>query len=282
VPPEIVAQIVTAMREDQSKADGKLTSERARLESRLTAIRNRMDAAYVDKLDGKISEDFWQRKNSEWQVDELQVKMAIDGLAGAEIGDRAMDAQRVLELANKAHLLYLTQSSTEKAKLLRMLCSNFSVNGASAMPAYRYPFDLIFKRAKLKEWSGREDLNVFGAVAHWLNLWKSMVFQAHPCRILRAVSPCFGEALSRCYLCVGSQHSHNEIHLVSYRGANAPARWEINHSTNENRPINWARSPFSSQQPTDRSRRRTITHSKLRNPLPAPLWSARSFVPVKS
>jgi site-specific DNA recombinase len=160
VPPEIVAQIVTALREDQKQSAGKLSAERTRLESRLTAIRNRMDAAYVDKLDGKISEDFWQRKNSEWQVDELQVKMAIDGLASAEIGDRAMDTQRLLELGNKAHLLYLAQSSAEKAKLLRMLCLNFSVDGASAMPAYRYPFDVIFKRAKLKEWSGREDLNL--------------------------------------------------------------------------------------------------------------------------
>lgn len=44
-----------------------------------------MDAAYVDKLDGKISEDFWQRKMSEWQIEEHQVGMAIDGLASAEI-----------------------------------------------------------------------------------------------------------------------------------------------------------------------------------------------------
>jgi hypothetical protein len=51
--------------------------------------------------------------------------MAIDGLASAEFGDRALDAQRVLELANKAHLLYLAQSAAEKAKLLRMLCLNF-------------------------------------------------------------------------------------------------------------------------------------------------------------
>lgn len=84
-----------------------------------------MDAAYVDKPDGKIPEDFWQRKMSEWQIEEQQVRMAIDGLAGAETDDRALDAQRVLELANKAYFLYLTQSSVEKAKLLRMLCWTF-------------------------------------------------------------------------------------------------------------------------------------------------------------
>ena len=87
------------------------------------------------------------------------MRIAIDGLAEAETGDRALDAQRVLELANKAYLLYLTQDSVEKANLLRMLCWSFSVDNTSVTPTYRYPFDDLFKRAKLKEWSGRRDSN---------------------------------------------------------------------------------------------------------------------------
>lgn len=37
-------------------------TERSRLEGCLTAIQNRMDAAYEDKLDGKIPEAFWERR----------------------------------------------------------------------------------------------------------------------------------------------------------------------------------------------------------------------------
>jgi hypothetical protein len=76
-----------ALREDQKQSADKLSAERTRLQSRLTAIRHRMDAAYVEKLDGKISEDFWHPKMSEWQIEEHQVRMAFDGLAGAETGD---------------------------------------------------------------------------------------------------------------------------------------------------------------------------------------------------
>ncbi len=159
VPPEIVAQIVTLLRDDQGQVASRLEKERTRLESRLTSIRNRMDAAYVDKLDGKIPEDFWERKMAEWRAEEQQVKLALDGLANSESTDRVLDAQRVFELANKAYLLYFSQDSTEKAKLLRMLCSNFSVDAVSATATYRYPFDIIFKRAKMEEWSGRRDSN---------------------------------------------------------------------------------------------------------------------------
>src|ERR1035441_7237264 len=84
VPPEVVSQIVTKLRDDQRQAAGKVSADRTRLDARLTGIRNRMDAAYTDKLDGKISEEFWERKMHDWQMEEQQVKMAIQGLRSEE------------------------------------------------------------------------------------------------------------------------------------------------------------------------------------------------------
>jgi site-specific DNA recombinase len=159
VPQEIVSQIVAAIRSDEAHAVANLTSEMSRLEGRLTAIRNRMDAAYTDKLDGKIPEDFWNRKMTDWRMEEQQVRMAIDGLNHAERADKALDAERIFELANKAYSLYVSQDSTEKAKLLRMLFSNCSIDAVSATPVYRKPFDTIFKRVEKEEWSGRRDSN---------------------------------------------------------------------------------------------------------------------------
>ncbi len=159
VPEEVVSRIVSTLREDERNAGATLNAERSRLECRLTAIRNRMDKAYTDKLDGTIAVDFWERKMSDWRLEEQQVKLAIQGLSNAEYGDRALDAQRIFELANKAYSLYVSQDSTEKAKLLRMLFSNCSVSDVSVTPTYRKPFDIIFKRAKLEEWSGRLDSN---------------------------------------------------------------------------------------------------------------------------
>ena len=160
VPQEVVSQIVATLRDDQKNAVSRVSAERAQLDSRLTGIRNRMDAAYTDKLDGKIAEDFWERKMTDWRAEEQQVKMAIQGLTHAATSDRALDAQRILELANSAYSLYVSQNPAEKAKLLKMLFSNCSVDAVSVSPTYRKPFDMIVKRALLKEWSGREDSNL--------------------------------------------------------------------------------------------------------------------------
>lgn len=106
VPPEIVAQIVTSLREVQRQAKGKISAERSRLESRLTAIRHRMDAAYTDKLDVKIAEDFWERKRASGGRKSSRRRW-LYGTRRCQTGDRTLDAQRVFELANKAHSLYI-------------------------------------------------------------------------------------------------------------------------------------------------------------------------------
>jgi hypothetical protein len=51
---------------------------------------------------------------SEWRAEEQQVKLALDGLASAETSDRALEAQKVFELANKAYSLYFSQDSAER------------------------------------------------------------------------------------------------------------------------------------------------------------------------
>src|SRR5579863_6622919 len=55
-----------------------------RWQRRLTAVRHRIDQAYLDKLDGKITEDLWNRKSSEWMSEEQQVLFALQGLEQAK------------------------------------------------------------------------------------------------------------------------------------------------------------------------------------------------------
>jgi hypothetical protein len=157
VPKDVVSQIVTTLRDDQATVISKVSEERSRLEARLTGILGRMDRAYSDKLDGVIPDDLWERKLSDWRMEQQQVRMAVQGLNYAEISDRAVDAQRILELANEAYSLYVSQdlTETEQVKLIRMLFSDCVVDAVSITPTYRKPFDMIFERARLE--NGRDD-----------------------------------------------------------------------------------------------------------------------------
>lgn len=69
-----------------------------------------MDQACLDKLDGKIATEFWERKNAEWLEQEQQVQFALAGLRQANEPAQLLTASLTLELANKAYSLCLRQN----------------------------------------------------------------------------------------------------------------------------------------------------------------------------
>ena len=85
--------------------------------------------------------------------------------------ERLLDAERALELANKAHSLYERQPCEDKGKLLKIVLSNCSTDGVTLWPVYRKPFDLIFNRVKTEEWCARRDSNSrpFGSKGKFAN-----------------------------------------------------------------------------------------------------------------
>ena len=159
IPEAVGAQIMQTMQGEQARIQAAEAQEGQRLQERLDNLRRRQDQAYTDKLDGRITEDFWQRKQQAWQREELELEAALDAAKRPRMAQKLLDVQRILELAQRAHSLYLTRKPAEQAELLRKVLLNCTIDGASITPTYRKPFDMIFNRAKRKEWSGWADLN---------------------------------------------------------------------------------------------------------------------------
>jgi len=179
IPEEVAQSISASLQRVHAEMRSNAAQERARRERELAALRARMDAAYNDKLDGKISEEFWQRKQADWQAEEFRVESLVSGLEPDKTCERLLDVQRILELAKDAYFLYLKREPAEQAELLRNVLLNCSIDAVSLYPTYRKPFDLIFNRAKNEQWSWREDLNLrpprpeIGSTVYW-SLLKSI------------------------------------------------------------------------------------------------------------
>jgi site-specific DNA recombinase len=159
IPDDVLAQLEESLLSDKTHEETLRKRQAERMHQRLTQLRRRLEQAYVDRLDGKITEEFWEAKSAEWQEEEQTLLASLRELERAETPERALDRVRILELANKAHSLYVTQTPQEKAKLLRMVLSNCAVDAVSVYPTYRKPFDMIFERVKSEEWWAWVDLN---------------------------------------------------------------------------------------------------------------------------
>jgi site-specific DNA recombinase len=158
IPDNILHQLQDSLLNDKTRAEAVRKEQVARWTNRLAQITRRMDLAYQDKLDGKISEEFWLRRSNEWQNEEREVRASLEALQTVQ-PNRPLDGARILELANKAYFLYLSQDHAERAKLLQMVLSNCAIDAVSLYPTYRKPFDIIFQRVKTEEWRARGDSN---------------------------------------------------------------------------------------------------------------------------
>jgi site-specific DNA recombinase len=174
--PEVLDWVTKALR--QSHKDEKRFHDQAiaRLQSEQTQLQNRIGAMYIDKLDGRISVAFFDRKAAEWRAEQERVAGAIQDHQQANRS--YLDAGiKLLELANRAHELFRKQEPAEKRELLKFVVSNSTWKDGKLAISFRQPFDLISEQATktrmndsgpdnnrtirpdFENWSGARDLN---------------------------------------------------------------------------------------------------------------------------
>ena len=115
------------------------------LQTQYNQLQNRIDQAYTDKLDGKIPEDLFLRKMNGWREEQSGFLNQIQVHQKAN-ESYFIQGSKLLELANKAHSLYLQQTSHQKARLLRIVQSNCTWDGLTPRPIYKKPFDMLAAR----------------------------------------------------------------------------------------------------------------------------------------
>jgi hypothetical protein len=65
IPDDVLAQLQEALLSDKDRQEEITAQQRSLLQQRLAQINRRIDQAYMDKLDGRISDEFWSRKSGE-------------------------------------------------------------------------------------------------------------------------------------------------------------------------------------------------------------------------
>jgi site-specific DNA recombinase len=110
----------------------------------MIACKPRIDAMYIDKLDGKVGGEFYERMAGQWREEQTCCLRDIDCHHEAE--QSYMDeGVRILELASKAQTLFERQSAREKRRLLNFVLSNCSWEDGEVVVTFRQPFDLLAK-----------------------------------------------------------------------------------------------------------------------------------------
>ena len=112
------------------------------LRKEATKLENRINMIYADKLDGKISEEFWLKKHNEFNAELIKTEELI--ICHAKANKNYMErGNELLELAENAYSKYLGMSADKKVIFLNYIGSNFSVKDGKLSYTYEKPFDIL-------------------------------------------------------------------------------------------------------------------------------------------
>jgi site-specific DNA recombinase len=139
---EVFDWIIRALREscaDEKREHGEAI---ARIQAEWDRLQKRVDTMYIDKLDGKIDDDFYRRMRAQWRDEQERCERDIERHRAAD--DSYMDQGiEILNLAQKAHRMFAAQPAKEKRKLLNFLLSNCTWQHGMLIVELKEPFDTL-------------------------------------------------------------------------------------------------------------------------------------------
>jgi DNA invertase Pin-like site-specific DNA recombinase len=139
---EVLQWVSEALRQSHDDEKSFHDQALARLQADYGKLQNRLDAMYIDKLDGRVDTAFYERKAAEWQAEQTRLLRLMEEHQAANHSYLA-DGVRLLDLARRAGELFRSQPAISKRRLLDFLLSKSVWAGGELRAEFRQPFDLI-------------------------------------------------------------------------------------------------------------------------------------------
>ncbi|HHT9107121.1 MAG TPA: recombinase family protein [Candidatus Wunengus sp. YC63] len=117
-------------------------------------IKKRLSKLYDSKFDGEINEEIFKAKEVEYKNQLTEIESQMDGLQ--VIGRDFYElGHKTFELSKMLYSQYVRANYEDKAKILKFIASNYTLNDVSLCPKYRKPFDIIAEGLSHINWLPR-------------------------------------------------------------------------------------------------------------------------------
>lgn len=114
----------------------------SRIRAQLTQLDNWSEKAYIDKLEGRITEAQWQKLAQKWNHEKSRLRRLARDVSPQN--DHVLPtAKRVLELMQVLPELWDSGNNWERRELVDLLYSNCLLDGATLCATYNNPFSII-------------------------------------------------------------------------------------------------------------------------------------------
>ncbi len=145
---EIILQGIRESLKDKIEYHNSLV---AQLEKQIRLLQNRIDQVYLDKLDGKISEEFWKTNSQKWSAEKEELLTKLLAVQKADT-QYLENARFIIELAKNAAELFKNGNAAAKRRIIELLTSNCSYNDGKIDVELKPVFGVVMETAKTGNW----------------------------------------------------------------------------------------------------------------------------------
>jgi site-specific DNA recombinase len=183
IPPAILEwlgdAVLSSDRTEQAAREEMIKKFRTRYDQ----IEARVGVMYIDKLDGRITQEFFDKQADTWRREQDSLLRKIQEIQKATPApiDQAID---MLRLTSRASELFLQQPAVERRRLLQTVVEKAAWKDGRLLPALFEPFEILrhsnqesYRKEKEKVGSGRE-----------LRIWLPGMDSNHDSRLQRPLS----------------------------------------------------------------------------------------------
>ena len=107
-------------------------------------LQDRINALYVDKLDGLVDTAFYDRMSNQWREEQNRCQREIERHQNADQSYKD-EGVALLDLARDVKRLFAKQQPREKRRLLNFVLSNFTWANSEVVATFRHPLICLQK-----------------------------------------------------------------------------------------------------------------------------------------
>ena len=145
--PRLVEWVQKALKESHQDEIAYHQTTQTEINHRSEQIQKRLDMLYDDKLDGKITLEFYETKFKQYSEQKEEILNSLQSHSEAQSKYFELGVN-VLEISKGAKELYLKNTIEKRRSLLSLVFSSLKLNEEKLEIQYTKPFEIIFQRNK--------------------------------------------------------------------------------------------------------------------------------------
>ena len=158
MPQEMLKETMTTLTELHENKMAFREQEMSKLIREQTTTQKMIDNLYMDKLKGSITESNYDRYYQNLRDKLTDISIRLEQIQEAD-DTYYITAKYILDLVSRAYELFESSEVEEKRQLLKLLLSNFWIEGEKVLYELHKPFDELKKNAGNLFWRPQGDSN---------------------------------------------------------------------------------------------------------------------------